>query len=423
MKKINLSLYKQLISIGIIIFGIIFISLGILLPKVLLPIYEKNVYEYLKEPLVFVEHDALNQNLETEVAYIYLKYEGSMIISENFKDVVSIPPTEIVKNLNGQSYGKIKYYGQTYYFNSSPIQDGLKLAITNNSYILQIRKDIINTIFPIIFITLVIIIALVILWAKNLISKIEYLKEKVENLDNDNYKNKKELRADDELKMLSDAIDNMKITLKKQDEYKNQMYQNISHDFKTPLTVIKSYLEAYEDGMETGSKTHDVIKEEVNKLENKVHSLLYLNKLSYISDSKKFKNEKTDISIILKNSIPKFKIQRNDVDFKIYLKDQTIYKGSYDMWEAIIDNILNNFIRYADKVIKITIKNNQLSFYNDGPNIDENILNDLFTPYKKGINGQFGLGLSIVKKTLHLCGYEISVKNEKKGISFIIKEK
>ena len=54
-------------------------------------------------------------------------------------------------------------------------------------------------------------------------------------------------------------------------------------------------------------------------------------------------------------------------------------------------------------------------------NIDENILNDLFTTYKKGMKGQFGLGLSIVKKTVAFFGYEVSVKNEKKGVTFLIK--
>ena len=91
------------------------------------------------------------------------------------------------------------------------------------------------------------------------------------------------------------------------------------------------------------------------------------------------------------------------------------------MWEAIIDNILSNFTRYAKTKITITVKNKKITFYNDGPNIDENILNDLFTPYKKGINGQFGLGLAIVKRTISLLGYEVSAKNEKNGITFTIK--
>ena len=38
--------------------------------------------------------------------------------------------------------------------------------------------------------------------------------------------------------------------MKEQEAYKNQMYQNISHDFKTPITVMKSYIEAMEDGIE-----------------------------------------------------------------------------------------------------------------------------------------------------------------------------
>ena len=91
------------------------------------------------------------------------------------------------------------------------------------------------------------------------------------------------------------------------------------------------------------------------------------------------------------------------------------------MWEAIIDNLLNNFMRYAKKEIKITAKNQKIILYNDGENIDESILNNIFTPYEKGLNGMFGLGLSIVKKTLRLLNYDITVTNIKNGVKFIIK--
>ena len=52
--------------------------------------------------------------------------------------------------------------------------------------------------------------------------------------------------------------------------------------------------------------------------------------------------------------------------------------------------------------------------------IDNDFLEGIFTPFRKGIKGEFGLGLSIVKKTLNIMGYNISIKNEKKGVSFII---
>ena len=51
-------------------------------------------------------------------------------------------------------------------------------------------------------------------------------------------------------------------------------------------------------------------------------------------------------------------------------------------------------------------------------NIDDDFLSGIFSPFRKGMKGEFGLGLSIVKKTLNLMGYDIIVKNEKKGVSF-----
>ena len=232
------------------------------------------------------------------------------------------------------------------------------------------------------------------------------------------------LKEDDALYSLDNAINKMRLYLKENEEYKNQMYQNISHDFKTPITVMKSYIEAYEDKVLSEEKTMSVIKEQINKLEIKVHSLLYLNKINYIKDKNQKLSDTYDVSLILTSSLEKFKMARPDVNFKINIDTKnTVFRGSKDMWEAIIDNIMGNFIRYANKEISITLKNNKIIFYNDGPNIDNNILNNIFTPYEKGINGIFGLGLSIVKKTLQLLDYDIFVKNEKKGIKFIIGKK
>lgn len=70
---------------------------------------------------------------------------------------------------------------------------------------------------------------------------------------------------------------------------------------------------------------------------------MYLNKLAYIKEIDYSSNETVDIKPIIESAIEKFKIQRTDVEFKFNINGKTTFRGTFDMWEAIIDNLLNNF--------------------------------------------------------------------------------
>ena len=131
------------------------------------------------------------------------------------------------------------------------------------------------------------------------------------------------------------------------------MYQNISHDFKTPLTVIKSYIEAVEDEVEDKDTALAVIKEQTSKLEQKVHSLLYLNKLDYLKTQKKIELVPVDIANIINTEVEKFKFHRKELKFVVEIDKKATFVGTVDNWETIFDNLLGNFIRYANKTIKI----------------------------------------------------------------------
>ena len=418
MKKLTLTEQFLLICVSIII--IVIISLGMVLPKTLLPVYEENLYNYLNQSLNLLEKPE-NNRVDSEVAYIYIDNDKNIYISNNLSDVINIKSTsEILKNIN-DSEGKIVRGKKVYYYYTSKTDVMTKVAITTDSYINSMKKEILKIILAVVGITFIIISLLVLIWSNNLVNRIKKLKDKVDNINNDNYNHKMIYDYDDELYTLEVAIENMRIYLKEQEAYKNQMYQNISHDFKTPITVMKSYIEAMEDGIESKEKITKVLKEQLNKLEVKVHSLLYLNKLNYLKEEKEKLNDTCDVSKVIFASVDKFSPSRNDVKFSLDIdKKNTIFRGSYEMWEAIIDNILNNFMRYAKKSIKITVKNNKIILYNDGPNIDKDVLNNIFTPYEKGVRGVFGLGLSIVKKTLGLLNYDINIENVKNGVKFII---
>lgn len=414
--KNNLS--KQLLFVVAVAFLLLFISLGALLPRLLMPVAESNLYSKLSENLKIYNSTTNNQLIDTEIAYIYLSDDTTA--SSNLSNVIKIDNLNLILRKMNKPYGKFMYENNSYYYYSIKENDVEIYALTNDKYINKTKTSIISAIFPLVLGTFLLIGLMIVFWSTIVVRKIERLKNKIDNIDNPDYNHKIDFQTDDEIRSLALAIEDMRISLINQEKFRNQMYQNISHDFKTPLTVIKSYIEAVEDGVEDESTALSTIKIQTEKLEQKVRSLLYLNKLDYLKNRKDIVIEKVDMEKIIEAEVEKFKFLRKEVKFTTNIEKKSKYYGSVENWETILDNILNNFMRYAKKEIKITAKQNKLILFNDGEAIDDDFLEVIFTPFRKGIKGEFGLGLSIVKKTLNLMDYDISIQNEKKGVSFII---
>ena len=412
------SLSKQLLLVVGIAFVLLFISLGVVLPRVLIPVAEQNIYSYLSEPLKIYDNDVDNKLLNTEIAYIYIS-DNTVVTSSNIEEVIKYNNlNKIIKKMK-KSYGKFLYNHKYYYYYKLTNAQITKIAIANDNYINRTKTAIISAIFPSLLATFLLIGLMIVYWSSLVVRKIEKLKNKIDNIDNPNYNHKIDFIIDDEIRSLALALEDMRISLVSQEKYRNQMYQNISHDFKTPLTVIESYIEAVEDGVEEKDIAFDIIKNQTKKLEQKVHSLLYLNKLDYLKNTKPTR-ELVNMEKMINDEVNKFKFHRKNLKFEVFYDKKAKYYGSIENWETILDNILSNFIRYAETTIKITAKPNKIILYNDGEQIDDDFLEVIFTPFRKGIKGEFGLGLSIVKKTLNIMGYDIIIRNEKKGVSFII---
>lgn len=420
MKRLNLNLSKQLVIITILSFIVMIISLIIVLPRSLEPFFEETVYNYLEQPLQVLDAASTKNRKFHDI--VYIQYDSNSIyISSNYKNILNINDyTKILKYIDKEQ-GKFTYKGKKYYYYVKLREGNKTIAITSDSYIRVIRANSFIIVFPIVISTFFIILILLLLWSRIIVKKLEKLKLKVDNITNENFsvaENKYEF--DDELKLLDDTIDRMKDIILSEEKFKREMYQNISHDFKTPIMVIKSYIEAYKDGIENVDVVMNISEMQVEKLEKKVKTLLELNKITYLQNS--YKNDKKiKIQTIVNNCVDRYKMINKNLIYDINCVDKNInYSGTEDMWESIINNILNNFIRYAKNKIVITIKENKIIFYNDGENIDRDILKDIFKPYRKGKRGENGLGLSIVKGNVDLIGYKIAAKNKKDGVEFII---
>ena len=282
MKNGKIKLSQQLLALVGIAFVLLFTSLGVVLPQILIPFAESNIYNYLSEPLKVINNDVDKLLLDTEVAYIYV-VNGKSAYSDNLDEVINVDDVNLLLKKISETYGKFIYNHKNYYYYTIKDKGITKIALTNDKYIEQTKVALISAIFPIVLGTFLVIGLISVLWSTLLVRKIEKLKLKIDNIDNVNYDHSIQFDQDDELRSLGLAIEDMRLSLINQEEFRNQMYQNISHDFKTPLTVIKSYVEAVEDDVEDEKTALSVIKQQTQKLEQKVHSLLYLNKLDYLN--------------------------------------------------------------------------------------------------------------------------------------------
>lgn len=418
----KLTLQRQLVFVMLLALLIAAVSFLIFLPKILKPFYEQNIYEYLEQPANFLD---INENkINGDLSYIIKTRSGAIYVSKNFQTLFgdNVVARDILTNVT-KNYGKFRYNKQVYYYYAVDGENSLNVVFTDGSIIDTQEENLIAIILPTMITTTLIIMILIFAWSNRIVYKIKRLKYKTENMTSDKFKEGQHFTIDDELNMLSKSIDQTRKDLREKEEYKNYMFQNMSHELKTPISVIDSYIEAIKDGVVSGEEGLKVVEEQTNKLKDQVQTMLYFNKIDYMKEQTEFLMQKVDMKEIVARSIEKHKMQRQDVQFVAISKAKdTNFVGTEDMWQTVLDNILGNFVRYAKARIVVTIKKDRLECFNDGETISAEIIDKIFSPYTKGKCGQTGLGLSIVKRITEVFGYVVTATNAQDGVLFVIQK-
>jgi two-component system sensor histidine kinase CssS len=303
-----------------------------------------------------------------------------------------------------------------YVFVARSSMEDFTFLVTDDLYPRTMAKNVSGEIILIFFLFTITSLCVIYLWSTAFVSRIRKIQNHIINLPKNKYKVEYKDDSLDEIGELSRSIEDMRIEIGNNEETKREMLQNISHDFKTPIAVIKSYAEAQLDGMadEDASK---IIISQTDILKKKVNRLLQYNSLEYLEKNKEF--EDVNMNELISEVVTNYKYLTN-IDIELDLSKDIYFKGYKENFYTVIDNILDNAKRYAKTKIKIVLRDNRLRIYNDGEHIDEQFLNSVFKPYEKGSKGEFGLGMSIVKKTLDFFNYNLKVVNEDIGVSFII---
>ena len=165
-----------------------------------------------------------------------------------------------------------------------------------------------------------------------------------------------------------------------------------------------------------------VIDEAAERLEKRIRSLLYLNKLDYL-ESRKPEREHVDLHLLAEEVADLFRWRRAGLEWRLSFEPVAV-SGDKEQLRIALENLLDNQLRYAKSNIAVTVQKKAghvvIQVWNDGPAIEPAMLETLFEKFQKGYKGEFGLGLAIVRRIADLHGAKVSVANENDGVSFTL---
>jgi len=262
------------------------------------------------------------------------------------------------------------------------------------------------------------------LWLARYLSRpLVTLEQQVHRIARRDWQEPVELKRQDEIGRLGKSIEALRVHLVRHHEDQQSFLQHVSHELKTPVMVIRAFAQAIRDGIFPKGDlagSVQVIDEEAERLEKRIRSLLYLNKLDYLA-ARKPEYEQVDLHLLVAEVADLFRWRRAELEWRLSLEPVTV-SGDSDQLRVALENLLDNQLRYARNKIAVTLKNKAgravIRIWNDGPAIESALLDTLFDEYQKGCKGEFGLGLAIVRRIADLHGARASVANEDDGVSF-----
>lgn len=395
-------------------------------------------------------NDSAVQSATTQLAGIDRYLQCEIMIVEKNGDIVAdtYGRAGTVDSFDPSISGN-KYYFIGDFFGTFDHDMLTVIAPINSQYTLRgyvlIHKDIEqiasdgNTVFNYNYITLIIVLAysavFILLYLFRIYLPIKKLTKLTHGYAEGDMSARAKFNRVDELGQLANSLDFMAGEIEKLNDYQNKFIANVSHDFRSPLTSIKGYLEAMLDGTippEMYEKYLNIVLFETERLNKLTGSLLTLNNMNQgmMLDISSF-----DINEIIRKTILTFEgvCAQKKIKFNLTFSDKNTYvDADYGRIQQVIYNLIDNAIKFSNNNSFINISTYEkgekifISVKDFGIGIPKDNIEKIWDRFyksdlsrgkdKKGT----GLGLSIVKEIINAHKTTIDViSTEGTGTEFI----
>lgn len=281
-----------------------------------------------------------------------------------------------------------------------------------------------------IFITLILFVLAVIITlfiSKRISKPIASLTKTAERFANGDYKVNFDQSEYKEIEQLSDVLNYAGKEVSKVNELRRDLIANVSHDLRTPLTIIRSYAEMVRDISGNDPKKREqhleVIIDESDRLSNLVSSILELSKLE--SSARPLSAEPFEISEKLREIMERYRVlnERDGYNIHLITDEKAVCEADIPLIEQVFYNLINNAVNYCGEDKEVIVKQINLpdcvrvEVTDHGKGIPQEQLANIFDRYyrspktKRDVIGT-GLGLSIVKEILKQHRFRFGVSSE-----------
>lgn len=290
------------------------------------------------------------------------------------------------------------------------------------------------------YITLVVIFALslvfLLIFTVSVYLPLKKITEAANEYASGNLRHRLKVSGKDEIGSLAATMNYMAYELNKSEEYQKKFVANVSHDFRSPLTSIKGYIEAMKDGTipyEMQGKYLDIVIFETERLRKLTSSLLTLN--SYDSKKTLLDIGKFDINQIIKNTVATFEgvCNRKKISFTLTFSEKEQYvMADVGKIQQVLYNLIDNAVKFSNHNSSIQIRVSEqnekvfVSVKDFGIGIPKDSVSKVFDRFYKTDLSRgkdktgTGLGLSIAREIIQAHNENIDViSTEGVGTEFI----
>lgn len=385
--------------------------------------------------------------IHLDAAVWFVDRGGNMITSAQSKNFPAAPTT--IENFNPAEIGSSKYQIGTYhdYFEDDVITviapvvhgflpEGYLLVHKSTSDITEAQELLMQAGYITLIVIYLLSFTILLGFQFFVYLPLRKITEAAKQYASGNLDYEIPVNTEDEMGYLSASLNYMSSQLRDMEDYQKKFVANVSHDFRSPLTSIKGYVEAMVDGTippELQEKYLKIILFETDRLTDLTQDLLTLNEF----DTQHLLLDKVtfDLHEMIKNVAASFEGRCTQKKISIELLFATKHLNvvaDKRKLQQVLYNLIDNAIKFSDSDSIITIETNErgdkiyTSVKDYGIGIPRNALNKIWERFyktdlsrgkdKKGT----GLGLAIVKEAIQAHGENISVvSTEGVGTEFI----